>query len=704
MNAVAMSLRMAMWQLMAIAAFCTFGVAIATTGVVLTLEARLRARILIDLKAMVDRAVDVGTLEREAEGQTAGSARVVVRSVAPLGGEAIGQWNGSTFAPLTWGFMRLSKRDDYALIKITWTDPFACIGRDLAILLIVGAIFTSGGVSMLLLGLGHRRLVQPLARRARELGRQAQLSQGLEALAHDVRKPFSLVRALLDALSRRPDPQSMQTLAQAMLPELDATLVRVDAMVSDVLAFGREAPMKLATVTVEDMVEAALKDVANVHPTAQVALSYRLRHSRKIEADASQLTRVFANILGNAVEAMRGRGDLWLRTRDVLHARRPALEITFGNGGSFIPAATLARLFEPFFTTGKAGGTGLGLAIAKQTVERHGGTISVRSDAKLGTEFTLVLPVGAAPLARVRTNLPATLGQLTTQMTSAGVTTTAEGHEQRLRALRVQAGDLGFASLRLLVIDDDLAVRTTIPELLRARDTGAPLADVAVAATWNDAQALLLQQTFDLVICDYGLGPHSPNGLTILQRLREESFTGRFFLHTDRVLSAQDHSLLDRLGSGFLPKPAMRGGFLEVVVDALEARLKAKDRSEQRARLVVIDDDCFIRELWKVNAPEVKVDTFASPEAFLTAARHDTSLLTDIDAIVLDYYYGNESEMDGATFARLLRERTSAPLVLSSDLPQGAALEDSIVDARIGKDTLSWSHVAIAIGLDQRAS
>ncbi|MHA0111243.1 sensor histidine kinase, partial [Klebsiella pneumoniae] len=72
--------------------------------------------------------------------------------------------------------------------------------------------------------------------------------------------------------------------------------------------------------------------------------------------------RVFSNIVGNAVQAMRQKGRIWFRTRE----RDGLIEFCVGNAGSVIPAESLSKLFEAFFTSGKKGGTGLGLAIAQK--------------------------------------------------------------------------------------------------------------------------------------------------------------------------------------------------------------------------------------------------------------------------------------------------------------------------------------------------
>jgi signal transduction histidine kinase len=96
-----------------------------------------------------------------------------------------------------------------------------------------------------------------------------------------------------------------------------------------------------------------------------------------VEAHAGELNQVWTNLIGNAVEAMDGKGTLRLSTRagenDVL------IEVADTGGG--MPPDVAARAFEPFFTTKDAAtNTGLGLDIARRIItERHGGTIDIDS-------------------------------------------------------------------------------------------------------------------------------------------------------------------------------------------------------------------------------------------------------------------------------------------------------------------------------------
>jgi signal transduction histidine kinase len=128
-----------------------------------------------------------------------------------------------------------------------------------------------------------------------------------------------------------------------------------------------------------------------------VAVALRLAEGLPpVAADPGQMQEVFLNLITNALEAMDGGGTLTLATEVTRDGETPAVRVTVGDTGPGMAADTLARAFEPFFTTREsAGGTGLGLAICRRIATAHGGTIRLESQPGRGARAVVELPVGA---------------------------------------------------------------------------------------------------------------------------------------------------------------------------------------------------------------------------------------------------------------------------------------------------------------------
>jgi two-component system cell cycle sensor histidine kinase/response regulator CckA len=124
-----------------------------------------------------------------------------------------------------------------------------------------------------------------------------------------------------------------------------------------------------------------------------------------ILADAAQIHQMLLNLLTNAVQALdHSPGEIVVSLNRVkFHqhllphpdlAGETFARLVVADTGQGIPAETMSRIFDPYFTTRKeTGGTGLGLSVAYGIVKRHGGAVTVESEVGKGSVFTVYLPV-----------------------------------------------------------------------------------------------------------------------------------------------------------------------------------------------------------------------------------------------------------------------------------------------------------------------
>jgi len=109
-----------------------------------------------------------------------------------------------------------------------------------------------------------------------------------------------------------------------------------------------------------------------------------------LKAKPDEIQQIFLNILRNAVQAMEGRGKIFLASS---HVNNEIL-VEIRDTGPGIPSEYLSRVFDPFFTTkGQGEGTGLGLNIVHGLIEKYGGRINVDSKLGEGTIFNISFPV-----------------------------------------------------------------------------------------------------------------------------------------------------------------------------------------------------------------------------------------------------------------------------------------------------------------------
>jgi len=145
-------------------------------------------------------------------------------------------------------------------------------------------------------------------------------------------------------------------------------------------------------------------DVIKSLETTLTILNHKLKQGVAVQRDyqpvpllvnsfGSELNQVWTNIIDNAIDAMRGKGELRIRT----YRDSDCVVIEIGDNGPGIPDEVQPHIFEPFFTTKGVGeGTGLGLDTVQRIVKKHRGNIQVSS--KPGdTRFQIWLPLSGAP-------------------------------------------------------------------------------------------------------------------------------------------------------------------------------------------------------------------------------------------------------------------------------------------------------------------
>ena len=219
------------------------------------------------------------------------------------------------------------------------------------------------------------------------------------SIAHEINNPLEAVTNLLYLLQIH---QPMDEAAMSYVLTAQAELARVSEITQQTLRFYRQSTHPSRT-NVADLLDSVNKLYQSRIGSAQVSVSRRFRPGAEVFGFNGELRQVFANLVGNALDAMPGGGRLTLRVRRGCGrgqdgSWREGVWISVADTGGGMSNETMRRVFEAFFTTKQATGTGLGLWVTEEIVRKHTGRIRVRSrvGAGSGTCFLVFLPDGAA--------------------------------------------------------------------------------------------------------------------------------------------------------------------------------------------------------------------------------------------------------------------------------------------------------------------
>jgi signal transduction histidine kinase len=208
------------------------------------------------------------------------------------------------------------------------------------------------------------------------------------AKADDLIASAPAIRGAIEAAKQAADIEFVRLDIGELIEQSLDGVGRVKQIVAELKDFSRADRGEWAMANLEKGLDSTLHIVWNeLKYKAEVVKEYA--GLPEIECVGAQLNQVFMNLLVNAAHAIDGRGTITIRTGT--EAANVWVEVA--DTGRGIAPENLARIFDAFFTTKPAGqGTGLGLSLALGIVQRHQGTIDVRSEVGRGTCFRVKLP------------------------------------------------------------------------------------------------------------------------------------------------------------------------------------------------------------------------------------------------------------------------------------------------------------------------
>lgn len=227
---------------------------------------------------------------------------------------------------------------------------------------------------------------------AEDLGKLETLRKRLTAdIAHELRTPIANLQSHLEAMidgiwepsSERLKSCQEETLRLSKIVSDLGTLARYD---------GENVILNKECFDISELIRSTTASFEKEYTNKNITLVTDIQE-RYIEADKDKLAQVMVNLISNALKYTPEGGNIKISTS----GDYDEVKISIKDTGIGISKEDLSNIFERFYRADKSrsrasGGSGIGLAIVKSLVEAHGGTISVKSEQGLGSEFVVVLP------------------------------------------------------------------------------------------------------------------------------------------------------------------------------------------------------------------------------------------------------------------------------------------------------------------------
>jgi signal transduction histidine kinase len=240
----------------------------------------------------------------------------------------------------------------------------------------------------------ERKRAEDALRKTEKLAAAGRLAA---SIAHEINNPLEAVTNLLYLLRHQPSLDD-EAIAYADLAQQEIS--RVAEMTQQTLRFYRQSTSPVVA-NIGELLDSVLTLYTGRLLALQVEVSRESGPDLDLYCFSGELRQLFANLIGNAIDAMTPGGHLRLSLRRSRSWEdgTPGIRLFVADDGCGMTRATRQRIFEPFFTTKETTGTGLGLWVSSEIIAKHNGTVRVASrsairenDKGSGTVFMLFFP------------------------------------------------------------------------------------------------------------------------------------------------------------------------------------------------------------------------------------------------------------------------------------------------------------------------
>ncbi|MGB8029375.1 MAG: ATP-binding protein [Terracidiphilus sp.] len=253
-------------------------------------------------------------------------------------------------------------------------------------------------VGIIALDASDRKRSEEALRRSEKLAVTGRLAA---SIAHEINNPLEAITNLLFLLRNSND---LPDTARHYVTMADNEVRRISEITQQTLRFYRQ-PTQPGRVPAEELLDSVLNLYQSRIHAIDLDVERDYQPGLTLFCFAGEIRQVFANLVGNAIDATGPGGRLVLRTRRSRDWRNPAqtgVRFTVADSGAGMELEVRNHIFEAFFTTKEATGTGLGLWVSQEIVLKHHGLIRVRSRSAApsgapglhssGTVFEIFLP------------------------------------------------------------------------------------------------------------------------------------------------------------------------------------------------------------------------------------------------------------------------------------------------------------------------
>lgn len=213
--------------------------------------------------------------------------------------------------------------------------------------------------------------------------------------SHELRTPTAVVISGLEVAlnNKKLDFSTAKKTLESSLEEM-RDFSKLSNNLLDISKYDTLAHVEFETIRIDELVKSVVEKDKNLAANKEIKIEAKINSEALVWGNRVELARMFYNLLDNAIKYTHSNGTIEITDKIVLNK----YVLNINDNGVGIAKDIIDKIFDPFFrgnSSSNVKGAGLGLTLVKKIIERHNGTISIKSQENKGTNVTISLPISS---------------------------------------------------------------------------------------------------------------------------------------------------------------------------------------------------------------------------------------------------------------------------------------------------------------------
>ncbi len=468
-----------------------------------------------------------------------------------------------------------------------------------------------------------------------ENSKKAVIADLTKDFAHEAKRPLNLVSSFIKIIANESNSKEILKNCYKFIKPINSSILSVDGYIKDILNYGTKKSASTDSVIIEEIISSSLDYISALHYSKTISVKYNLLHDRKIFINNNSLSRIFENILNNAIQAVKNDAiEFEIETMNEILDNEYYVSVRIRNYDSSIDKNELSHIFEESYSKNKKEGSGRGLFITEKLVLDYGGYINANSgynNEKCREFFEIKFTIKSKNNSYCK-DISFVKDKYNFSSFNVDIEGFAQSEQIDLNAKKIIMNYVKSLNRKfsILVADDDLITLDYMNKIFSKLDNEIlNFFIIHYESKVEEIKKMVQYKSFDLAILDIDFKDNKYTGIDFAELIKKKNNKAIICIHSN-LPKISEYQFIDIIH----PKIIDLFTLINIVKNSLAKNLELKN-------IVFIDDEVDFFDSWKEDNCEYNFIYFKNWEDFNLSIRSKEIKIKNIELIFTDYYFKN---------------------------------------------------------------